>query len=78
MISFSALLTTLLLILAPLSILRAESPAPFRAAEGLFEKGNLKTLGLQTIPGQHTMLPSSQPCRLPRADVLHVVQRSRQ
>jgi len=56
MISFSALLTTLLLILAPLSILRAESPAPFRAAEGLFEKGNLKTLGLQTIPGQHTML----------------------
>jgi hypothetical protein len=33
-----------------------EQPAPFRAAEGLFDKDDLKTLGLKTIPGEHTML----------------------
>ncbi|MBC8289625.1 MAG: exo-alpha-sialidase [Planctomycetes bacterium] len=34
----------------------AEPPAPFRAADGLFDKNDLKTLGLKTISGQHTML----------------------
>ena len=33
-----------------------EQPAPFRAAEGLFDKAQPGTLGLKPIPGQHTML----------------------
>jgi len=34
----------------------ADAPAAFRAADGLFDKGDLKTLGLETISGPHTML----------------------
>jgi hypothetical protein len=36
--------------------LRAESPPPFRAAEGLFDANDTKTLGLKTIPGKHSTL----------------------
>lgn len=33
--------------------IHAEPPSAFRAADGLFDKANLKTLGLEQIGGQH-------------------------
>lgn len=49
------ILTVLVCQSIPVS-LRADPPEPFRAVDGLFDADDLKTLGLTTISGRHTML----------------------
>lgn len=55
-IQFAVLQLTALFCLSAHDALAAEPPTAFRAVDGLFDKDDLKTLGLKTIPGQHTML----------------------